>query len=138
MANTSVTAVAKRLGMKASEIVDVTDAPEGLLITTFDGQTLIEVPADRPDADGNTGLMFFRRPPASGVIGFGVYAATPTADDADDAEPATPEGLTEALEVIAERDARIADLEAQLAASVEQKEAAKPKAAAKKAAGRAK
>lgn len=51
---------ARRLGMKRSEIVAVTDTDAGRIIETTDGNAVIDVPADRPDSAGQTGLLIYR------------------------------------------------------------------------------
>lgn len=66
--------LARSLGIKADEIEDVTEGPAGLVIATTDGATYIDVPADNPDAEGKSGLMFLSAPsdPYSGE--FPVFA----------------------------------------------------------------
>lgn len=69
------------LGIPDHELLEVLPSPAGDLFRISDGTTLIEVPADRPDADGKVGLMF-AEPPAhpGGYKGdFPIYANTPTA-----------------------------------------------------------
>ena len=51
---------ARRTGMKRSEIVAVTDTDAGRIIDTADGNAVIDVPADRPDGAGQTGLLIYR------------------------------------------------------------------------------
>lgn len=46
-------------GMKPREITDVRQTDAGLIIHTFDGSAVIDVPADRPDANGLYGLMAY-------------------------------------------------------------------------------
>src|SRR4051812_12283359 len=58
-ANPDVVEAARLLGMKRSEILNVEDAREGVLVTLFDGTKFIIVPEDRPDPDGQSGLMTF-------------------------------------------------------------------------------
>lgn len=48
---------------KRNEVVDAYDAPGGTVVTTFDGQTYIIVPEDKPDAEGKTGVMWLSAPP---------------------------------------------------------------------------
>lgn len=96
---TDYTEVARALGVKPDEIVDVTDSPAGLLITTAPATTYIEVPADRPDADGKTGLMFLAAPTERYRGTFPVYAQPGAAEAPavveDDACPTggTPEEI---------------------------------------------
>jgi hypothetical protein len=51
---------ARRLGMKPSEITAVVDTDAGRIVTTADGTALIDVPVDRPDGAGQTGLLVYR------------------------------------------------------------------------------
>jgi len=51
---------ARRTGMKRSEILAVTDTDAGRIIETSDGNSVIDVPADRPDGAGQTGLLIYR------------------------------------------------------------------------------
>lgn len=50
------------LGIPTSEIVSVDSSPAGDVIKTTDGQAYLNVPADNPDGDGATGLMFLAAP----------------------------------------------------------------------------
>lgn len=59
-----LTEAARRLGMKPSEIVSVTDTDAGRIIETSDGAAVIDVPADHPDGAGQTGLLVYR-----GIVG---------------------------------------------------------------------
>lgn len=63
-----------RLGVPEREVFAVEDAEEGVIVTTTDGQRYVEVPADRPDLDGKTGLMFLRPPTPTYNGTFPVYA----------------------------------------------------------------
>lgn len=54
------------LGCADSELVDIFDAPAGVLYEMSDGNTFIDVSADNPDSDGKTGLMFAVAPAAPG------------------------------------------------------------------------
>ena len=86
---------ARALGMKPSEVISVEDSPAGTVITTFDGQALIDVPVDRPDADGKSGLMLLAAPTVGYRGTFPIYAQ-PGADDA--AEPGgLPDGPAAAV-----------------------------------------
>jgi hypothetical protein len=49
-------------GMHGHEIVHVVDTATGLVITTKDGAVMIDVPADRPDRYGASGLLWVDRP----------------------------------------------------------------------------
>lgn len=53
---------ARRVGMRPREIVGVTDTKAGRIIEIHDGTALIDVPADRPDGAGRTGLLMYRGP----------------------------------------------------------------------------
>jgi hypothetical protein len=59
---TSRSEAAALLGCKESEVVDVADTLDGLVITTVDGAELIKVPEDAPDREGKTGLMLLAVP----------------------------------------------------------------------------
>lgn len=67
---------ARALGMKEREIALVTDTEAGRVIQTVDGVAMIVVPADRPDAAGQTGVLHFPTPrhPASRNPRVGTYA----------------------------------------------------------------
>lgn len=87
------TTIARKLGMKASEVLSTEEAPAGLVVRLFDGTVLIDVPADQPDGEGKAGVMFLVAP--DGVkpdqpLGFPVYALPvddlPELDD-DECEP---------------------------------------------------
>lgn len=75
--------VARELGMKPSELIDVEDTDAGRIIRCTDGTTLIDVPADAPDADEKTGLMFLAAPTPSYTGDFPIYAQ-PVEDDVVD------------------------------------------------------
>ncbi|MEU0520647.1 hypothetical protein [Streptosporangium sp. NPDC006007] len=53
--NTVLTEVARSLGMKTREIVNVEETPEGRRVTTHDGSVVII--AETPDAIGQTGVL---------------------------------------------------------------------------------
>lgn len=55
-------AAADRLGVPVREVKSIQDSDIGLLITTIDGATVVDVPADKPDAEGKTGLMWPEAP----------------------------------------------------------------------------
>lgn len=61
-------------GMRAREIVNVVDDPRGLIVTTLDGSSCIIVPADRPDAVGQTGVLCYPTPGREAPRGAQVYA----------------------------------------------------------------
>lgn len=82
--------VAARLGVPAREIASITDTPAGVVVVGVDGSQLIIVPADRPDAEGKTGVMFFALPHDKYRGTFPVYAQ-PLEDD-------EPDGDTEVAE----------------------------------------
>jgi hypothetical protein len=86
---------AKLMHCPVWEILAVDESPAGDLITTFDGNTMVLVPEDRPDFDGKTGLMFLVAPvPPEGrpyVGGFPVYT-NPPADDMPVVAPAADAG----------------------------------------------
>lgn len=69
------TELARRMGIKADEIEDVSDGPAGLVIATRDGATYIDVPEDNPDAEGKTGLMFLSAPSETFDGSFPVFAS---------------------------------------------------------------
>ena len=70
------------LGQPVEEIADVAETEFGTLIKTIDGTVMIDVPADRPDQEGKTGLMLAVAPKRySG--NFPVYVGLPAPDDAD-------------------------------------------------------
>lgn len=64
---------AARLGIATAELVDVEDSPAGIVYTCRDGSRLVDVPADRPDAGGRTGLMFLVAPTENYRGSFPVY-----------------------------------------------------------------
>lgn len=74
---------AARHSIPVSEILDVLDSPAGQVIRTTDGASYVDVPADRPDGDGKTGLMFLAPPTTPYTGSFPLYTQ-PVAD----AEPA--------------------------------------------------
>lgn len=93
---------AARLGIKEREVASAVHAPEGVLITTVAGVVYVDVPADRPDGDGKTGLMFRRLPNPDGVYSFPCFVPVPPPevgdpdlDDAVDAAPGVPDGSVE-------------------------------------------
>ena len=69
-----ITEAAHTLGMAEREIDDVLDSPAGPIVKTTDGQTYVIVPADHPDAEGKTGLMFLAAPHDRYIGTFPVYA----------------------------------------------------------------
>lgn len=71
---------ARTLGVPVTEISDVADSPAGTIIVTVDGASYVDVPADRPDSEGKTGLMFLAAPKEKYSGSFPVYAA-PVEDD---------------------------------------------------------
>ena len=84
---------AEVLGAKSSEVVEVVDTDDGVVITMVSGTQHIVVPEDRPDYEGKTGLMLFRKPNPDAVYAAPVFAAdpdveAPVVDDEDDDEPA--------------------------------------------------
>lgn len=78
--------VCARYGLADRELVDFLESPAGLTFTTADGITLIDVPADTPDAVGKTGLMYLNPPQVELGYqgGFPIFAnpedETPAAD----------------------------------------------------------
>lgn len=84
--------VSKKLGMPAREIINVVDSDAGRIVTTHDGNKIIIVPADRPDALGQTGPLIYQAPAnvrapryaAPGVVTVGRPSTDPwTIDDLD-------------------------------------------------------
>lgn len=67
----TIAEAADAIGMKEREVVSVTDSPAGSIVTTFDGNAVIVVDADRPDAAGQTGPLIYAQvdPKASFPIG---------------------------------------------------------------------
>lgn len=65
---------AELLGMKPDEITGVEDSPAGTVFTTRDDTSMILVPDDKPDAAGQTGLMFAVAPTENYSGIFPVYA----------------------------------------------------------------
>lgn len=78
---------ARTLGVPVTEISDVADSPAGTIIVTVDGASYVDVPADRPDGDGKTGLMFLAAPKEKYSGSFPVYAA-PAENEDEDPKPA--------------------------------------------------
>lgn len=73
---------AARIGMAVDELVTVEDSPAGIVYTCRDGSRLVDVPTDRPDAGGKTGLMFLVAPTVNYRGSFPVYEQ-PLDDDTD-------------------------------------------------------
>ncbi len=86
---------AARLGIPTRELVEVIDTPAGTVFVHADGSRLIDVPADTPDGDGKTGLMFFTLPHARYKGVFPVYVQPLEADEADLTEVTADGGTTE-------------------------------------------
>ncbi|MGE0795835.1 MAG: hypothetical protein AB7H43_15270 [Acidimicrobiia bacterium] len=88
-------AAARRLGAKRSELVSIERTADGVVIGTADGKYLIEVPDDRPDAEGKTGLMLLQDPhPRSGrgaSTAFPVFARAVEGDDSASADEEDPD-----------------------------------------------
>ncbi len=68
---------ASLLGCPAGEIEEIVEAPEGTVITMPDGSSYVDVPADRPDGDGKTGLMYREAPHIDYQGTFPVYTPAP-------------------------------------------------------------
>ncbi|HKS45537.1 MAG TPA: hypothetical protein VJT49_10565 [Amycolatopsis sp.] len=77
---------ARAMGMSQAEIIDVTDTDEGRIVTTHDGSKTIIVPADRPDALGQTGVLAYNPPPSIKTPRYVAHGAP--------ADPATSEPWT--------------------------------------------
>ena len=92
------------LGCPTSEIGGIEDAASGTVIVMVDGSSYIDVPAETPDADGKTGLMYRELPHGTYLGTFPVYA--PTAAEQEAAIPAESEP-----EVVDEPDAEPTDSE---------------------------
>jgi hypothetical protein len=83
------TQAAARLGIKEREVRDVLDSPAGVVIVTTDGVSYIDVPEDRPDVDGKTGLMFLSAPKEGYSYAFPIFAQPePEPEAGEDLEPA--------------------------------------------------
>jgi hypothetical protein len=76
------TTAAARLGVPVSEVRDVLPHEAGQVIVTTDGVTYIDVPADRPDGAGKSGLMYLSAPTEKYSDAFPVYTA-PELDEVD-------------------------------------------------------
>jgi hypothetical protein len=76
--------VCAEYGLSDSELVDFADAPGGFTFDTRDGVRYIDVPADAPDADGKTGLMYVVAPDVAGGYrgDFPVYVNPPAEEPA--------------------------------------------------------
>ena len=109
------------LGQPVDEIADVEETDLGTLIKTSDGTVMIDVPADRPDQEGKTGLMLAVAPKRySGH--FPVYVGLPAPETDDEVEyadggviddPGTPETVQPPAHVGLNADERVAlELEA--------------------------
>jgi|CXWL01.1.fsa_nt_gi hypothetical protein len=85
---------AELLGVPSREIADVEEADIGTIITTVDGAgVMVHVPADRPDAEGKTGIMWHVAPP-NYTGSFPVYSyGTPL--EADDVAAEIPNPVDE-------------------------------------------
>lgn len=77
------TSAASRLGIPMSEIADVYPHEVGDVIVTADGVSYVDVPADRPDGEGKTGLMYLSAPHDRYSDSFPVYAAPEVLDDSE-------------------------------------------------------
>ncbi|MGH2794821.1 MAG: hypothetical protein ACRDKG_11005, partial [Actinomycetota bacterium] len=62
------------LSVREDEIANVYHSPAGVVIVTTDGVSYVDVPADAPDADGKTGLMFLAAPKPGNTYVFPIYA----------------------------------------------------------------
>jgi hypothetical protein len=74
------TSAASRLGIPMSEIADIYSHETGDVIVTSDGVSYVDVPADRPDGEGKTGLMYLSAPHDRYSDSFPVYAAPDVLD----------------------------------------------------------
>ncbi len=81
MTPTEEQAVAK-LGCPIEEIGAVADTDAGVVILMADGSSYIDVPADQPDAEGKTGLMYHDAPHEDYSGTFPVYAPVASAPPA--------------------------------------------------------
>lgn len=83
--NEQLEAAAKVLGVPVGEVVDVYDHDHGTVIITTDGVSYINVDADHPDADGQTGLMYLAKPHAGEApVSFPVFAQRGADEDLED------------------------------------------------------
>lgn len=83
-----ITTAAARLGLPESEIREAYDHEAGPVIVTKDGIAYIDVPADQPDGEGKTGVMYLAAPHDRYGDSFPVYAAPELLDE--DVERDTP------------------------------------------------
>lgn len=94
----NIARAAKTLSMRPTDITSADEAPAGFVIGTADGVSYIDVPADQPDAEGKTGLMFLVKPNPQRTYTFPVYAPhedeQPADEDPDDAPPADADSIT--------------------------------------------
>lgn len=75
------TTAAARLGLPESEIRETYEHEAGPVIVTKDGIAYIDVPADIPDGEGKTGVMYLSAPHDRYGDAFPVYAAPELLDD---------------------------------------------------------
>lgn len=75
------TTAAARLGLPESEIRETYEHEAGPVIVTKDGIAYIDVPADQPDGEGKTGVMYLSAPHDRYGDAFPVYAAPELLDE---------------------------------------------------------
>lgn len=113
-------AVARRFGMKSTELVDVIKSDHGTIATFADGSELIDVDESTPDADGKTGLMF-NIAPDNYKGDFPVFALEHVAAAADSDDSVPTGSVDEVLAWVGE------DADRALAVAEAERERSKPR-----------
>ena len=93
----NISRAARLLSMRPQDIKSADEAPAGFVMTTFDGVTMVDVPEDRPDGAGKTGLMLLVKPNPEREYTFPVYTPHPESEDEPDDEPQDVEELGQDL-----------------------------------------
>lgn len=93
MDEATIEAAVRLLGQPANEIASADKTADGFVVVTVRSGTYIDVPADKPDADGKFGLMYLVAPCDPYTGSFPVFAVGEDAvvvEVAPDVEPETP------------------------------------------------
>lgn len=93
----NIARAAKTLSMRPTDITSADEAPAGFVIGTADGVSYIDVPADHPDADGKTGLMFLVKPNPERTYTFPVYAPHEDEQPVDEPPADEPAGDADSI-----------------------------------------
>ena len=85
-----ITAAAALMGIPTFEIASIDDSPAGDVVVTTAGTAYIIVPADTPDGDGRTGLMYLSAPHVGYTGPFPIY--TMPAEDTEESSDGERDG----------------------------------------------